>query len=85
MGLVRNQGFTPSSNENKWQATPPENGAPSESVLLPLFLKYYLPYKMSRKLVYADDRALLHFFGNWKDLERILNRDITILSAYIQT
>ena len=35
-----------------------------------------------RKFAYADDLALLHSSGNWKDLEGTLSRDI---SAYLQT
>ena len=38
-----------------------------------------------RKFAYADDLALLHSSGNWKDLERTLNQDMSTLSAYLQT
>ena len=40
---------------------------------------------ISRKFAYADDLALLHTFGNWKDLEGTLSQDISTLSAYFQT
>ena len=40
---------------------------------------------ISRKFAYADDLALLHFSGNWKDLEGTLNQNISTLSAYLQT
>ena len=40
---------------------------------------------ISRKFAYADDLALLHSSGNWKDLERTLCQDMSILSAYLQT
>ena len=40
---------------------------------------------ISRKFAYADNLALLHYFGNWKDLEGTLSQDISTLSAYLQT
>ena len=40
---------------------------------------------ISRKFVYADDLALLHSSGNWKDLEGALSQDMSTLSAYLQT
>ena len=38
-----------------------------------------------RKFAYADDLVLLHFSGNWKDLEGTLSQDMSTLSAYLQT
>ena len=38
-----------------------------------------------RKYAYADDLALLHSSGNWKDLEGTLSQDISTLSLYLQT
>ena len=38
-----------------------------------------------RKFAYADDLALLHSSGNWKDLEETLNKGFSTLSAYLQT
>ena len=40
---------------------------------------------ISRKFAYADDLALLHSSGNWKNLEGILSQDMSTLSAYLQT
>ena len=40
---------------------------------------------ISRKFGYADDHALLHSFGNWKDLEGTLSQDMSTLSAHFQT
>ena len=40
---------------------------------------------ISRKFAYADDLALLHSSGNWKDLEGTLSQNISTLSAYLQT
>ena len=37
---------------------------------------------ISRKFAYADDLALLHSSGNWKDLE---GQDMSTLSVYLQT
>ena len=39
---------------------------------------------ISRKFAYADDLALLHSSGNWKDLEGTLSQDMSTLSAYLQ-
>ena len=40
---------------------------------------------ISTKFAYADDLALLHFSGNWKDLEGTLSQDMSTLLAYLQT
>ena len=40
---------------------------------------------ISRKFAYADDLALLHSSGNWKDLEETLSQDMSTLSGYLQT
>ena len=39
---------------------------------------------VSRKFAYADDLALLHSSGNWKDLEGTLSQHMSTLSAYLQ-
>ena len=43
------------------------------------------PSMISRKFAYANDLALLHSSGNWKDLEGTLSQDMSTLSAYLQT
>ena len=40
---------------------------------------------ISGKFTYADDLALLHSSGNWKNLEGTLTQDMCTLSAYLQT
>ena len=40
---------------------------------------------ISRKFAYADDLALLHSPGNWKDLEGTLIQDMSTLSLYLLT
>ena len=40
---------------------------------------------ISRMFAYADDLALLHSCGNWKELEGTLSQDMSTLSAYLQT
>ena len=40
---------------------------------------------ISRKFAYADDLALLHSSGNWKDLKGTLSQDMSTLSVYFQT
>ena len=37
-----------------------------------------------QKDCYADDLALLHSSGNWKDLKETLSQDMSTLSAYLQ-
>ena len=49
------------------------------------FYTYDLPSIIFRKFAYADDLALLHSSGNWKDLEETLSQDMSTLSAYLQT
>ena len=40
---------------------------------------------ISRKFANADNLALLHSFGNWKDLEGTLSYDMTTLSVCLLT
>ena len=40
---------------------------------------------ISRRFAYADDLALSHSSGNWKDLEETLNQDMSTLLGYLQT
>ena len=45
---------------------------PQGLVLAPLLFNIYtfdLPSMIFRKFAYADDLALLHYSGNWKDLD----------------
>ena len=89
MEHVRNRSFTLTTGDNKQSMLRRlKNGVPQESVLaLLLFIIYTfdLPSMISRKFAYADDLALLHSSGNWKDLEGTLSQDICTLSVYLQT
>ena len=40
---------------------------------------------ISRKFAYPDDLALLHYSGNWKDLEGTLSQDMSTFSAHLLT
>ena len=65
-----------------------KNGAPQGLVLAPLLFNNYtydLPSMIFRKFTYADDLALLYSSGNWKELEETLSKDMSSLSAYLQT
>ena len=76
MELVRNRSFTLTTGVSKQSRLRRfKIGVPQESILAPLLFNIYtygLPSMISRKFVYADDLALLHSSGNWKDLERTL-------------
>ena len=89
MELVQNQSFTLTTGDSKQSRLRRlKNGVPQESVLAPLLFNIYtydLPSMISRKFAYADDLALLHSSGNWKDLEGTLSQDMSTLSAYLQT
>ena len=89
MELVRNRSFTLTTGDSKQSRLRRlKNPVLQGSVLAPLLFNIYtydLPSTISRKFVYADNLALLHFSGNWKDLEDTLSQDMSTLSAYLQT
>ena len=80
MELVQNRSFTLTTSDSKQSRLHRlKNSVPQESVLAPLLFNIYtynLPSMISRKFAYADDLALLHSSGNWKDLEGTLSQDI---------
>ena len=86
MEHVRNRCFTLTTSDSKQSRLRSlKNGVPQGSVLAPLLFNLYtydLPSTISRKFAYADDLALLHSFGNWKELEGTLSQDMYTLSAY---
>ena len=89
MELVQNRSFTLTTGDIKQSRLRRlKNGVPQGPVLAPLLFNictYNLPSMISRKFAYADDLALLHCSGNWKDLEETLSQDMSTLSAYLQT
>ena len=89
MELVLNRSFTLTTNDSKQsRLCCPKNSSPQRSVLAPLLFNIYmynLPSMISRKFAYADDLALLHSSGNWKDLEGTLSQGMSTLSVYLQT
>ena len=86
---TRPQSFTLTTGDSKQSRLRRlKNGVPQGSVFVTLLFNIYtydLFSMISRKFAYADDLALLHSSGNWKDLEGTLSQDIYILSAYLQT
>ena len=89
MELVRKQSFILTTGDSKQSRLRRlKNGVPQESVLASFLFNSYtydLPSMISSKFAYADDLALLHSSGNWKDLEGTLSRDMSTLSPYLQT
>ena len=89
MELVQNRSFTLTTGDSKQSMLCHlENGIPQGLVLAPLLFNIYrydLPFMISRKFANADDLALLHSSGNWKDLKGTLSQDMSTLSAYLQT
>ena len=87
--LVRNRSFTLTTGDSKQSRLRRlKNGVPQGSVLAPLLFNIYtydLPSMISRKFAYADDLALLHSSGNWKDLKGTLSQVMYTLSTYLQT
>ena len=89
MELVLNRSFTFTTGDSKQSRLRRlKNGVPQDSGLAPLLFNIYtfdLPSMISRKFAYADDLALLHSSGNWKDLEGTLSQDMSTISAYPPT
>ena len=81
MELVRNRRFTLTTGDSKQSRLRHlKNGVPQGSVLAPLLFNIYTydPSSMvSRNCAYADDLALLHSSGNWKDLEGTLSQEMS--------
>ena len=89
MELVRNKSFTLTTGDSKpSRLRCLKNCLPQGSVLAPFLFNisiYDLPSITSKKYAYADDLAILYSSGDWKVLERTLSKDMTTLSAYLQT
>ena len=88
MKLVRNQSFNLTTGDSKQSRLRRlKNGVPQDRFWLPPIQHLYVrsSFHDSRKFAYADDLALLHSSGNWKDLEETLSQDMSTLSAYLQT
>ena len=89
MKLVSNRSFTFTSGDSKQSGLRRlKNGVPQRWLMALLLFNIYtydFLFMISRKFAYADDLALIHSSGNWKDLERTLCQDISTLLAYLQT
>ena len=89
MELVQNRSFTLITADSKQsRLCRLKNGVSQELVLAHILFNNYtydLLTMISRKFSYADDLALLHSSGNWKDLEGTLSQDMSTLLAYFNT
>ena len=89
MELVQNRRFTLTIGDSKQSRLRRlKNGVLQGSVLAFLLFNIYtydLPSMISSKFAYADDLALLHSSGNWRDLEGTLSQNMSTLLAYLQT
>ena len=88
MELVHNWSFTLTNGDSKpSRLRRLRNGVPQGSVLAPSLFNIYtydVPSITSKKFAYADDVAILHTSGDWKEMERTLSQDMTTLSEYLQ-
>ena len=88
MELVQNRSFILTTGHSKQSRLRRlKNGVPQGSVLAAILFNIYtydLPSMIFRKFAYADDLALLHSSGNWKDLEETLSQNMFTPSAYLQ-
>ena len=87
MELVRNKSLTVTTGDSKPRRLRRlKNGVPQGSVLASLLFNICnLSSITFKKYAYADDLVILHSSGDWKVLERTLSKDISSLSAYLQT
>ena len=87
--MVGNRNFIVTTGNGKWSRLRHlKNGLAQESVLAPLLFSIYisdLPATVSRKNAYADDLAIMHADGDWQAVEGVLNKDMAIVSQYLQT
>ena len=85
MSMISQQRFHVHIGGKKSRCRTLLNSVPQDSVIAPLLFNLYthvIPPTTSKKYIYADDIALKTCHKDFPEIERVLSRDMDILSTY---